>query len=112
MAHCHANRVCLSGSAPLLISGRNSTTKNADLPEAIGKPCPQYVFLNDRDYAYGRFLLDERSRKAVIDRLAKSPMFSTATLLWGSLWDSVREAEFAPRDYLDLALRASSRGNR
>ncbi len=27
------------------------------------------------------------------------------TLLWGSLWDSVREADFAPREFLELALR-------
>ena len=27
------------------------------------------------------------------------------TLLWGSLWDSVREAEMDPREYIDLALR-------
>jgi aminopeptidase N len=26
------------------------------------------------------------------------------TLLWGSLWDSVREAELAPREFLELAL--------
>jgi aminopeptidase N len=26
-------------------------------------------------------------------------------LLWGSLWDSVREAEMDPREYIDLALR-------
>jgi aminopeptidase N len=28
------------------------------------------------------------------------------TLLWGSLWDSVREAEMDPREYIDLALRS------
>src|SRR6185503_8005822 len=26
-------------------------------------------------------------------------------LLWGSLWDSVREAEMDPREYIDLALK-------
>ncbi len=80
-------------------------TPSADLPEAIAKPCPQYVFLNDQDYAYGRFLLDERSRKAVIEHLGSvSDVFDRA-LLWGSLWDSVREAEWVPLEFLDLALR-------
>jgi aminopeptidase N len=75
------------------------------LPEAAGKPCPQYVFLNDQDFAYGRFLLDERSRKAVVDRLGEVNDIFERTLLWGSLWDSVREADLAPRDFLELALR-------
>jgi aminopeptidase N len=80
-------------------------TEKAELPEAIGKACPQYVFLNNRDYAYGRFLLDEGSRKAVIEGLGGVSDVFERTLLWGSLWDSVREAEMAPRDFLELALR-------
>ncbi|MGB2640700.1 MAG: M1 family aminopeptidase, partial [Candidatus Acidiferrum sp.] len=80
-------------------------TPSADLHEAIAKPCPQDVFLNDQDYAYGRFLLDERSRKAVIEHLGSVSEVFDRALLWGSLWDSVREAEWAPREFLDLALR-------
>jgi aminopeptidase N len=90
--------------SPLRLRGQLDLEKS-DLPDARAKPCPQYVFLNDQDYAYGRFLLDERSQKAVFDRLpAVSDVFER-TLLWGSLWDSVREAEIAPRDYLEFALR-------
>ena len=80
-------------------------TEKSDLQEAHAKPCPQYVFLNDQDFAYGRFLLDERSRKAVIKRLGGVSDAFERTLLWGSLWDSVREADFAPREFLELALR-------
>jgi len=80
-------------------------TEKSDLQEALAKPCPRYVFLNDQDFAYGRFLLDERSRKAVIERIGGVTDTFERTLLWGSLWDSVREAEFAPRDFLELALR-------
>jgi aminopeptidase N len=77
----------------------------ADLPEAAAKPCPQYVFLNDQDFAYGRFLLDEHSRKAVIGRLPTISDVFERTLLWGSLWDSVREADMDPRKFLEFALR-------
>ena len=79
--------------------------QSADLPEALAKSCPEYVFLNDQDYAYGRFLLDNRSRKAVFDHLGEIPGTFDRALLWGSLWDSVREADLAPRDFLELALR-------
>jgi aminopeptidase N len=80
-------------------------TEKAEVKEALGKPCPQYVFANDQDYAYGRFLLDSRSRTAVMERLGSVADIFQRTLLWGSLWDSVREAELAPRAFLELALR-------
>ena len=67
--------------------------------------CPQYVFANYDDEAYGRFLLDSTSRAAVIARLGGTNRVFDRTLLWGSLWDSVREAEMDPREYIDLALR-------
>jgi aminopeptidase N len=77
----------------------------AEVKEAVGKPCPTYVFANDQDEAYGRFLLDARSRKAVMQQIASTSDVFTRTLLWGSLWDSVREAELNPREYAELALR-------
>src|SRR6266704_1057598 len=80
-------------------------TERAELQEVIAKPCPQYVFLNDQDYAYGRFLLDERSRQVVIERLGGVSDVFERTLLWGSLWDAIREADLAPRDFVELALR-------
>src|SRR5690349_12671742 len=93
-----------NGRAPLHLRAELSAEK-AELREAIGKSCPQYVFLNDQDFPYGRFLLDERSRKAVMGRLGEVHDVFERTLLWGSLWDSVREADLAPRDFVELALR-------
>jgi aminopeptidase N len=79
-------------------------TEKTDWQDLVGQACPDYFFLNADDHAYGRFLLDVRSRKAVIERLPAIPDVFERTLFWGSLWDSVREAEFAPRDFLNLAL--------
>ena len=67
-------------------------------------PCPKFVFANDEDFAYGRFLLDPVSRSNVIVQLGTFDVFKR-TLLWGSLWDSVREAEMDPREYIELALQ-------
>ena len=90
--------------APLRMEARLNTER-AEVPQAIGKACPEYVFLNDQDFGYGRFLLDERSRKAVVEHLGQVSDVFDRTLLWGSLWDAVREAEFAPREFLELELR-------
>ncbi len=74
--------------------------------EARGRVCPAYIFANDEDHGYGRFLLDERSRAAVISRLPlETGDAFRRSLLWGALWDSVREAEMPPIDYLLLALK-------
>ena len=81
-------------------------TEKVEVREALGKPCPQYVFANDQDYAYGRFLQDARSRSVLMERLGSVVDIFQRTLLWGSLWDSVREAELAPREFLELALRS------
>ena len=76
---------------------------SAPLRQALGKPCPLYVFANNQDYAYGRFLLDPQSRQAVIAHLGDVRDSFLRALLWSSLWDSVRVAQLEPRRYLALA---------
>jgi aminopeptidase N len=73
--------------------------------EAIGKRRPSFVFANYQDYGYGRFLLDEKSREYVLGKLGTVRDDFLRALLWGSLWDSVREAELAPNAYIELAIK-------
>ncbi len=80
-------------------------TARTDVAGVVGKPCPDYVFANDHDEAYGRFLLDAGSRPVVMRELGTVRDPFLRTLLWGSLWDAVREADLAPRDFLALAQR-------
>ncbi|HEY6271559.1 MAG TPA: M1 family aminopeptidase [Terriglobales bacterium] len=75
------------------------------VPEAAGKTCPSSIFANDQDFAYGRFLLDPVSRASVMDELGGVHDLFLRTLLWGSLWDSVRQADLPPRAYATLAQR-------
>src|SRR5262249_15173821 len=70
--------------------------KEAEVRNALGAPCPRFVFANEGDFAYGRFLLDSSSRKSVEEDLDRIASVFDRTLLWGSLWDSVREAEMDP----------------
>lgn len=82
---------------------------SAPLPQALGKACPAYVFANAGDQAYGLFLLDPRSREFVTAHLDADdnaiPSHLEQAMLWGSLWQSVRLAEYDPAQYLQLALR-------
>lgn len=79
------------------------------IPQAVGLPRPAFVFANYEDYGYGRFLLDAASREAVIARLDRIEDDFLRALLWGAVWDSVREAELAPARYIELALRLLAR---
>ena len=90
-------------------------TAETTVPEAAGRPCPEFVFANAGDEAYGRFLLDETSEQAVVKgivpasatamtRSAPDPLLRS--MLWGSLWENVRTAKSAPRSYVELAMRS------
>jgi aminopeptidase N len=83
-------------------------TQSADVAFGPGdKGCPAWIFANNNDHAYGMFLLDAKSRAAVMEQIgAASPDMSDLfrrTLLWGSLWDSVRQVELDPASYVRLA---------
>jgi len=80
-------------------------TAQTTIVEAVGKRCPAYVFANSGDYGYGRFLLDARSRQAVMERIGKTDDVLLKTMLWGALWDSVRETELNPSDFIALVLK-------
>ncbi len=79
-------------------------------PFAIGyahqtEELPLFVFPNYQDYGYGIFLLDEKSRAYVLANIQNEKDDFLRTMMWGSLWDSVREAELAPRDYVALVIK-------
>jgi aminopeptidase N len=73
--------------------------------EAIGRACPAFVFANDQDYAYGRFLLDASSREKAVEQTGMMHDVFLRTLLWGALWDSVRQAKYDPREFVALAVK-------
>ncbi|HKX30267.1 MAG TPA: M1 family aminopeptidase [Blastocatellia bacterium] len=98
------------GAPPLPITTQFDGAQTS-VSEAIGKKCPTYVFANDGDLCYGRFLLDERSRQAVIERIDRVEDPLHRAMLWGALWDAVRETEMNPREYVSLVLNQLPREN-
>ncbi|CAN5821827.1 aminopeptidase N [soil metagenome] len=64
-----------------------------------------FVFPNYQDYGYGIFLLDEKSRDYVTKNIQNEKDDFLRTMMWGSLWDSVREAESSPKDYVELVIK-------
>ncbi len=90
---------------PKTLTVKLNAAPTTDVPAARGLRAPAWVFINDEDYGYGQFLLDPVSRQHVMQQLGGVHDDFLRALLWGTLWDSVRAAELAPADYIELALR-------
>lgn len=89
------------------------STASIAVNEAIGQPCPAYVFTNAGDEAYGRFLLDAKSEPAVakiVVNAAPNPQQALLrSMLWGALWENVHLALSPPQPFLRRALEALPR---
>ncbi|WP_200949096.1 M1 family aminopeptidase [Frateuria sp. Soil773] len=82
--------------------------QSAAVPGAAGQACPAYVFANAQDEGYGLFLLDKQSLAYVAAHLdaARGGIAEPflRSMLWGSLWQSVRMAQYDPARYAELVL--------
>jgi aminopeptidase N len=76
-----------------------------EVPDLKGMRRPALVLLNDGDLAYAKIRLDEKSLATAVDHLADIADPLARSLVWGAVWDQVRDAETPARDYLDLVLR-------
>ncbi len=73
--------------------------------QASDKLPPVAVIPNYQDYGYGIFLLDPKSCDYVLKNIGSEKDDFLRTMMWGALWDSVREGEMDPRQYVDLVIR-------
>ncbi len=72
--------------------------------DLIGQHRGALVLVNDDDLAYAKIRLDGESLAIAIDHLSDIADPLARALLWGSAWDSTRDAEMAPSDFVDLVL--------
>jgi len=73
---------------------------------AAGKPAPLFVFPNADDYGYFLSLLDTasvRSLEGGAIRAISEPLLRS--MVWGALWDQVRDTRMPPTRFADLVLR-------
>ncbi len=81
------------------------TTDTTWVTSAVGLPAPNWIFANSGDQAYALVLLDpasvtdlEKSLGGVTDPFQRA-------MLWGALWDLVREAQLSPQRFIQMVLR-------
>lgn len=78
--------------------------ERTEVPGLVGRRKPALVLINDEDLAYAKIRLDEQSLETAIAHLKDIEDPLARALVWGSVWDSTRDAEVAPRDYVKLVL--------
>ena len=78
----------------------------AVVPEAVGRPAPDFVLANGGALGYGLMALDARSRDYLLASLPAIGDARTRAVAWVSLWDSLLEGDVAPEAFVGLARRA------
>jgi aminopeptidase N len=72
------------------------------LPRAAHRA--RFIYANYGDFGYGRFLLDARSRAAVLAEPLAVPGGLLRAQISEALWEGVRDAQLAPLEFLRYAL--------
>lgn len=78
--------------------------KSTQVNELVGVACPDLVYPNYQDWAFVKVNLDTRSFKTTQDYLAQIQDPLLRSMLWQSLWDSVRDGKLPLNEYLQVAL--------
>lgn len=76
----------------------------SEVTEALGQVRPELILINDDDLAYAKIRLDEHSRVTAVTDLSQVASPLARALIWGSLWDSTRDAETPPAEFIELVL--------
>jgi aminopeptidase N len=77
-----------------------------EVTEARGRPAPDFVFANAQDYGYFLLLLDSSSVRSLENgALSQVNDAFLRAMLWGSLWDQVRNFRMPPERFVQLALK-------
>ncbi|HEU4807597.1 MAG TPA: aminopeptidase N [Homoserinimonas sp.] len=78
--------------------------ERTEVPELVGRKRTALILVNDDDLAYAKVRLDDESLTVAIEHLKSIENPLARSIVWGSAWDSTRDAEVAASDYVRLVL--------
>jgi aminopeptidase N len=76
------------------------------IPQMAGEKVPDFVLVNDGDLAYARVALDARSFQTLAQHGISIDDDLARALVWGDLWDMVRNVELRASEYVETTLRS------
>jgi len=92
------------GAAPVSIP-IDITAETTVVADAAKRPAPDFVFANGGDNAYGLVLLDPHSTAYLESHVGDVQDPLLRAMLWGAMWDLVRDARLAPSRFIATATR-------
>ena len=78
--------------------------KSTAVTSLVGQRCPDLVYPNYQDWGFVKVNLDEKSFATVQSYLSDFSDPLLRSMLWQSLWDSVRDGKLALNNYLTIAM--------
>jgi len=78
--------------------------ERTEVPELVGLDNPGLVLINDDDLTYAKIRLDDASLAFAVANLSRIVDPLARSLVWGSVWDAVRDGETPASEYVQLVL--------
>ena len=75
------------------------------VPQLVGERASDFVLVNDGDLTYARVTLDAGSQAVLLEGRFRLDDDLARAVVWGSLWDMVRNAELRAAEYVDISIR-------
>ena len=75
---------------------------STEVPDLVGETVADVLLVNDRDLAYAKTRLDQRSVDTLGEHMGRLSDPLARALCWGALWDMTRDAELPARRYVRL----------
>jgi len=95
-----------SGEVPVWTMEADIDGALTPLPDLSGRLIPDLLLINDRDLTFAKIRLQSNSWSLLTKVLHQIEDPLARSLIWGSLWDSLRDAELPARTYIDMVLDA------
>ena len=80
--------------------------RRVEVPEAVGRPAPDYILANGGALGYGLIALDPPTRDHLLANLPDIDDSVIRAVGWISLWESLLEGEVDPEAFVELAHRS------
>jgi aminopeptidase N len=77
---------------------------STDVAALVGKACPDLVYTNYQDWGFAKVKLDQRSFATARKDIRKVDDALLRTMLWQSMWDSVRDGELPLNEFLQAVV--------
>ena len=84
---------------------RMGPQRGPQFPDLVGVQRGDVVLLNDGDLTYAKVRFDADSAAALVEHIGELHEPLARAITWSSFWDSVRDGDIAPQDFISLAMR-------